>query len=347
MLLMIKFCETHYDDYLISNKRKSLHPKIMDIINNKITNNILELKNIILYGSSGVGKYTSSLVLIKKFSLSELKYEKKININFNKQEFFFKISDIHYEIDMSILGCNSKLLWHEIYNHIVDIVSLKPEKNGIILCKYFNEIQIELLENFYSYMQTNKNIMTGTSNVNIVFILITENLSFIPDNILNCCNIIHFPRPTLTSYNNILNFPTQKTSFSLPSLTPTTIKQKDYTKYEKINNIKNLFCNLDNPVKHYDLISNKIVNEIMNDTKFSKMRELIYDIFVYNLNIQECIFKIITLLFEKNKITSFQLTEILIKTYTFFKYYNNNYRPIYHTELYFYYLIKIIKDLKE
>jgi hypothetical protein len=93
----------------------------------------------------------------------------------------------------------------------------------------------------------------------------------------------------------------------------------------------------------------------MNDTKFSKIRELIYDIFVYNLNIQECIFKIISLLIErttKNKINevstpSFQLSEILIKTYTFLKYYNNNYRPIYHTELYFYYLIKIIKDLKE
>jgi hypothetical protein len=359
----MKFLESHFEEYTNAVEKINLHPKLEKCFS-KFPETLDKLGNLIFYGPSGVGKYSQMLYSIKKYSPTDLKYEKKLNVTYDKKQYLFKISDIHYEIDMSLLGCNSKLLWHEIYNHIVDIVSLKPEKNGIILCKYFNEIQIELLENFYSYMQINKNIInevSTTPNVNIVFILITENLSFIPDNILNCCNIIHFPRPTLTSYNNILHFPTttltkcHKYEKLSTSLTPTIIKQKDITNYEKINNIKNLFCNLDNPIKHYDLIANKIVNEIMNDTKFSKIRELIYDIFVYNLNIQECIFKIISLLIErttKNKINevstpSFKLSEILIKTYTFLKYYNNNYRPIYHTELYFYYLIKIIKDLKE
>jgi hypothetical protein len=100
---------------------------------------------------------------------------------------------------MSLLGCNSKLLWHEIYLQFIDIISAKTEKSGIIVCKYFHEIHSELLENFYSYMQQNTSL-----SVDIKFILITEELSFIPDNILNCCEIIHLSRPAKTIYNNCL-----------------------------------------------------------------------------------------------------------------------------------------------
>jgi len=68
---------------------------------------------------------------------------------------------------MSLLGCNSKLLWHEIYQQLVDIISAKTEKSGIIVCKEFHNIHSELLENFYSYMQNNND-----SSINIKFILL-------------------------------------------------------------------------------------------------------------------------------------------------------------------------------
>ena len=87
---------------------------------------------------------------------------------------------------MSLLGCNSKLLWHDIYQQIVDIISAKTDKSGIIVCKEFHNIHSELLENFYSYMQEN-----NSSAINIKFILITEEISFIPDSILNCCEIMN------------------------------------------------------------------------------------------------------------------------------------------------------------
>ena len=90
---------------------------------------------------------------------------------YNKTLYYFKISDIHYEIDMSLLGCNSKLLWHEIYNQIIDSILSKNNKSGIILCKYFHEIHSELLEIFYSYMQSLYN-----SSINLKFILITQEL---------------------------------------------------------------------------------------------------------------------------------------------------------------------------
>ena len=56
---------------------------------------------------------------------------------------------------MSLMGCHSKMLWNEVYNQIVDILLAKAEKSGIIVCKYFHEIHSELLDIFYSYMQSN------------------------------------------------------------------------------------------------------------------------------------------------------------------------------------------------
>ena len=54
--------------------------------------------------------------IIKEFSQSNLKYERKINITTLKNKLYIiKISDIHFEIDMDLLGCNAKLLWNDIF----------------------------------------------------------------------------------------------------------------------------------------------------------------------------------------------------------------------------------------
>ena len=195
----MKFYQTHFDEYLQSNKRENLHPKL-DKLFKKLPNSCSQLGNMIFYGPSGTGKYTQMLKCIKRYSPSELKYEKKITVVFNKQNFFFKISDIHYEIDMALLGCNAKLVWHEIHRQIIDIVSCKTDKTGIIVCKNFHEINSELLDIFYSYMQKNNQSIID----NIKYILISEQISFIPQNILNCCQCISVPRPTKILYNKIL-----------------------------------------------------------------------------------------------------------------------------------------------
>ena len=320
---IMKFYETHFEEYIVANQRKNLHPKIEKIYS-KFPKTISEFKNLIFYGPSGVGKYTQMLKSIKKYSPSELKYEKKISVSYNKQQYYFKISDIHYEVDMSLLGCNSKLLWHEIYQQIIDIVSAKTDKYGIIVCKYFNEIHNELLENFYSYMQKNNAI-----SIDLKFILITEELSFIPDNILNCCEVIHIGRPTKTVYNNCFNN-----------------KINNKIKIESITNIKNMNFHNEDLMAPHKIICNKIIDNIIhiNDTKFIKFRDILYDIFIYNLNIIECVWYILSILAEKKHIKIEHLSNVLIKTYCFFQYYNNNYRPIYHLENYLFYLTKIVHN---
>ena len=319
----MKFYDTHFEEYIISNQKENLHPKL-DKIYNKFPKHLTNLKNMVFYGPSGIGKYTQMLCSIKKYSSTELKYEKKISVTYNKQQYYFKISDIHYEIDMSLLGCNSKLLWHEIYQQIIDIISAKTEKSGIIVCKYFHEIHSELLENFYSYMQQNSAI-----SVDLKFILITEELSFIPDNILNCCEVIHLGRPTKALYSKCF-----KNKF------PSKIK------LENITNIKNLNVFNEELMLQYKMICNKIIDNIINinDVKFIKFRDILYDIFIYNLDITDCVWYILSTLVDQKRINTEHLSEILLKTYCFFQYYNNNYRPIYHLEKYLFYLTKIIHN---
>jgi len=320
----MKFCETHFDEYLVSNEKMNLHPKL-DKKFKTFPDAIANFHNLIFYGPSGVGKYTQMLRSIKKYSPTELKYEKKISITYNKQNYVFKISDIHYEIDMSLLGCNSRLLWHDIYLQLVDIISAKVDKVGIILCKNFHEIHNELLENFYSYMQKQT-----PGFIDLKFILITEDIGFIPDNILQCCEIIQVPRPSKTLYNKCLKY-------TIPS----------QCKLECITNIKLLHNQPSmNMVVFYKIICDKIISTILtvDEIKFLKFRDLLYDIFIYNLNIYQCIWYILSVLIQQNHIKKEALTRVLIKTYTFFQYYNNNYRPIYHLENYILYLAGTIHE---
>lgn len=317
----MKFYETHFEEYISENNRVNLHPKLEKIYEN-FPNSLIDFKNLIFYGPSGTGKYSQMLSSIKKYSPSELKYERKISIIYNKQQYFFKVSDIHYEIDMSLLGCNSKLLWHDIYQQVVDIISAKTEKSGIIVCKYFHEIHSELLENFYSYMQQNASL-----GVDIKFIILTEELSFIPDSILNCCEVISVCRPTKTSYQKC-----------------TKIKLHSKIKPENITNIKLLHSYDEDLMLQYRIICNKIIHNLINinSLQFLKFRDVLYDIFIYNLDMSDCIWYILSNLVEQQRIKKDDISKILLKTYCFFRYYNNNYRPIFHVENYLFYLAKHI-----
>jgi hypothetical protein len=316
----MKFLETHFEEYTNAVDKFNLQPKLDKILLH-FPNSIDKLGNLIFYGPSGVGKYSQMLHAIQRYSPSHLKYDKKLTVTYDKEQYFFRISDIHYEIDMSLLGCNSKLLWHEIYQQIVDSLSAKSDKMGIIVCKEFHNIHSELLENFYSYMQDN-----NFSSLKIIFILLTDEISFIPENILNCCEVIHIPRATKIAYSKCCKNKTQIQSF------------------ENVNNIKYLRVGSIELTTPHKIICDKIIKEILNieQIKFLKFRDYLYEIFIYNLDISSCIWYILTTLIQEKKISKKDFTDILLKTYNFFKYYNNNYRPIYHLESYLFKIVSII-----
>ena len=328
---MMKFLETHFDDYIVSNKICSLHPKLNKLYES-FPSKIENLKNIIFYGPKGVGKYTQALSCIKKYSSSELKYEKRLTINSNKENFILKMSDIHFEIDMSLLGCNSKILWNDIFNQINDVVSTRVNTHGIILCKYFHKIHSELLDIFYSYMQSQ-----SLSRIKLIFIIITENLSFIPDNIINNSQIINIPRPKMSSYVKCF------------STNPTALENLKVTDTSTILNIKNVVTNISSLTNPHECICNAIIENIKNPDKidFLTFRDILYDILIYELDITECIWYILMTLIKDDLITDDMISDILLKTNIFFQYYNNNYRPIYHLENYMYNLITIVNGYKK
>jgi hypothetical protein len=359
----MKYYETSYEDYIQSLEKYNLHNEL-NVAHNSFPNKLGKLENLIVYGPSGVGKYTQVLYLLKKYSPSDMKYEKKMIAHTDKQEYSYKISDIHYEIDMSLLGCNSKILWHELFFQIVDIISVKQEKIGVLLCKNFHLIHTELLEIFYSYMQQYNN---SQSNIKLIFILITEHISFIPNKILNVCHKLNIGRPTKDAYMNLSLF-NNKTIDTGDKLTfinkmkvlveNKLVKNKKESLANEIEtdgviNIKELYplssvsssANL--PTDSFNVICDNIIKKIMNpkDMNYSEFRDNLYDMLTYNLEIPECLFYILKYLIENKLLKREHISEILSKSYTFLKYYNNNYRPIYHLESIMYYILIKLNEL--
>ena len=293
--LMDKFIDYVHDS--------TLHPKI-----NQLTFPPLDqFQHLILYGPAGIGKYTQMLNIINRYSPSQLKSEKKLLIN-TEHPFYIKISDIHYEVDMNLLGCNSKPLWNDIYTHIHEIIQSKYiNKHGIIVCKNFHTINHELLDIFYSYMQ---------SSINYIFL--TESVSFLPTTVLSKCKILSMPRPSAETYRACLNVP-------IPPI---------------IHNIKNVIHQQEDVNPHAS-ISLKLKHAITTlDFTMADLREDLYNILIFNLGIEKICFYLLT-----NIGTQEDKKEMIKETVLFLQLFNNNYRPIYHLEKYVYSLITIVHKL--
>jgi hypothetical protein len=321
----------------------------MGKIYSKFPKKISQLENLIFYGPTGVGKYSQVLYLLKNYSQSELKYDKKITIQTEKQTYIYRISDIHYEIDMSLLGCNSKIVWHEIFFQIVDIISIKQEKIGIILCKNFHLIHAELLEIFYSYMQQYNH---SQSNIKIKFILLSEHVSFIPSQIMNCCQIIRVCRPTKEKYLQSVCFSKIPLNTKDAGITKNLLDDIDTNGIMNIKEIRSfsLLQNTDDiPKDVFNIICDNIITEILNKDKlvFTSFRDTLYDILTYNLDVTECLWYILQFFIKNNNLSKKDISDILEKSFSFLKYYNNNYRPIYHLESIMFYIINKIYKYEE
>jgi hypothetical protein len=300
-----------------------LHPKLKTLFATAFPSNIHRLRNLIFYGPQGTGKYSQALACISRYSPTRLKYEKRLTVMCNKDTYFVKISDVHFEVDMSLLGCTSKLLWNEIHGQIVDVISARADPVGIVLCKNFHNIHSELLETFYSYMH-----MPHHNHIRLNYIIITEHVGFIPINILNSCEIVPVSRPTAVMYKKIV----------APSAALKIIP-------ENITNIKTL-QNCENVLEtppHQELFNN-LCDYIINvdQVRFAQLRELLYDILIYDFDITECAWHLITELKRKGLLRDADMSDILINTYKFLQYYNNNYRPISHLENFVFMLINVV-----
>ncbi len=407
----MKYYETTFEEYVRASHRNDIHPEVTDLIA-QLPAHVQQCPSMILYGPSGVGKYTAALRIIEKYSPSRLKFQRRIALqelsspasssasssssgsssaNGNNgggekekekdKEWLFRVSDIHYEVDFSMLGCESKKMWNDFFFQIADIVSvLHPERAGIILCHNFHCIHNELLDVFYSYMQH-----SSLLHIHLSFLILTQHISFLPSCIVQRCQMIPVARPSSAAYASLGNNTNNNIHDLLDAIPKDAILNlKEIKSFGKLQSLEqlptdlfNLVC--DNIVRHMDhmmtmdhrqtqmqiqtqmqtQMQTQIQTQMQTQTQtqtqkqtqkqndiemYALFRDCLYDILLYALDITECLWYIVEHYLETGMLQEVQLPELLDRMHVFLKYYNNNYRPIYHLESMFYYLIMTMID---
>lgn len=142
--------------------------------------------NHIIYGKTSE-KYRKVRKLLE---LSDIKKDKRLFVQNNKNKMYLRKTNKHIEVDMKLLGCNAKSMWNDIFTCITQVNEVRKEPL-YIMCINFEYIHPELLDIFYSYM-------IKVTNYSLYFILVTDYLTFIPSNIMNICRVTSF-REKITS----------------------------------------------------------------------------------------------------------------------------------------------------
>lgn len=315
--------EYKFEDY-VNAKRNVLdiHPSVSEVNARLYSTN--RRPNVVYYGPAGVGKYSCALDYIARHSPSSLSYEKRMIVETSKGEVVIKISDVHFEVDVGLLGCNAKQIWNDVIKHIYDVLSLRKDRKAFILCKNFQDIHNELLDIFYSYIQT------SNRHMKVSYVILTDSTSFVPRDILKRCVMVGVPRPSK-----------QSASFFNTSNKPSNIVMTNNLRKWKDNILGT----------QQDIIVKDIVNMITNIQQektgfdFIMLRDRVYDINVMGQNPCAVAWGILSKLLAEDKIPENKASEVTDETTKFLELFSNNYRPIYHLERYVYFLATIVNEL--
>ena len=295
-------------DYIKQVQSNNLYP-----YHEKKYGNYKSYPILFFYGPPGTGKYSQVLYFLSTISGSTLQYEKKMLIELPKFDFVIKMSDVHYEIDIALLAYSNKTIWHLIYKHIVEV---DKNRHSYIVLKHFDKITPEILDILYFYIHDNK----------MKFLCITEHLSFIPNNILNQGYAISFYHKSIIRVKN-------------------TFDQSSITK-DQLYETKNIHYLKDNlQVKEYNLVCDPILQSMILLPKCTDVRQFrnqLYNILIYGLDVYECIWYILDNLHISD---DYKMVKIIQEIDTFGKFFQNNYRPIYHLEKIFLYIACIHHEI--
>ena len=109
--------------------------------------------------------------------------------------------------------------------------------------------------------------------------------------------------------------------------------KKSYNKISEAQHIINIENELQNVVQldYCKKICDPIIELIVNNNiNYSELREHLYTIMINNVSIVQIIYYILHYCLESNLIPCNRLGECLKIVFSFYKLYNNNYRPIFH-----------------
>jgi hypothetical protein len=170
-----------------------------------------------------------------------------------------------------------------------------------------------------------------TLSIHLVFVLVTDHVSFMPNNIIECCKIVSVKRPDESLY----------TPFQIDP--ESVLNLKEIQSFQYVNHTEEM------PKDVFNIVCDSLIDKIEHSDKleFADFRDQLYDILLYGLDVTDCIWYILHHLVKTGKLDDPRtISSILSKTYVFLKYYNNNYRPIYHLESIFFYIITKLDERK-
>jgi hypothetical protein len=113
------------------------------------------------------------------------------------------------------------------------------------------------------------------------------------------------------------------------------LNMKELNYFGKLTGVEQL------PKDVFNTVCNIIIEQMLEPEKLghASFRDAIYDIFIYNLDVVECMWYILEYMVRNDRLKSADISDILTRMYGFLRYYNNNYRPIYHLESMLHYII--------
>jgi hypothetical protein len=348
----MKYYETTFEDHLAAARGFNMHAA--EPVPAPAPACVSAFKNTIVYGPPGVGKYTQALLMLAQYSPSGLKYENHITIVGDKQKCEYRISDIHCEVDMALLGCNSKTLWAELFGHVAESVATKRVAVGVILCKNFHATHPELLDVFYSYMQQYAH---PTSPIQIRFLLLTEHIGFVADDIVARCDVRPFARPAPETYAEMicrncargaaadLGVPPRMggwTARAEAAARPRIAAAVHTNTFKSCKELYQYTANVQTTAPTTDAIFAAVVAAIdrADTLTIVEIREVLYDILIYGEDVAEIVWRLVAHYTAAGPIhidAEFALS--------LFKHTNNAYREIFHLEkIFFMFLEKLSRQ---
>jgi len=135
----------------------------------------------------------------------------------------------------------------------------------------------------------------------------------------------------------------------IPSNIFEDIDSENILNIKEIRSIPYIKSSEDIPKDVFNTVCDNIIEEMLSPEKieFTVFRDTLYDILTYNLDMNECLWYILKYFVEGGYLKQGDISDILVRSYTFLKYYNNNYRPIYHLESIIFYIINKLFSYNE
>lgn len=299
-----------FDEYLrVRATRPTIHPAISAKLCSLDTPH-----NLIIYGRKSIGKYYLAMDMVRKFSPLDLQYEKMMPISYNKKTYTIRISDVHFEIDMQMLGTNSRLIWQSIFTAVLDIAqaAMTKSRTRFIMLKNFQDVSSEMYDLLLCYIDDRI-----TKPANIYYIVITESISLLHNEMLDKFAIVQVPVPSEAA---LLRMNGDEVGlWKRPSA------KISYNEYE-VRIFQNLMQCIDG----------------FTASRCVDLRNGIYDVLIYNLSPLNIIFRIMRHMMIGND--ACRIAEVFFRLNDMMIEYNNNYRPIIHLERFVIYFVDVLGE---